>query len=168
MHSVMDVPAWRVRCDHLAEARVRITLKFFCEKAEQERGFYYHFMDSDTGKRIWKSEASSVDTAWLLCGVLHTRAFWENPEIQKLATEMLDRADTEVVAVCDPNRDSNDYIEWGKNGIRDTIRGLMGQPRWRENETGCPGGREVGREVVDATVGGKLTIFPKVEYESLF
>lgn len=25
-----------------------------------------------------------------------------------------------------------------------------------------------GREVVDATVGGKLTIFPKVEYESLF
>jgi|CXWJ01.1.fsa_nt_gi hypothetical protein len=28
--------------------------------------------------------------------------------------------------------------------------------------------RTAGREVVDATVGGKLTIFPKVEYESLF
>ncbi|WKZ47398.1 MAG: DUF115 domain-containing protein [Anaerolineales bacterium] len=28
--------------------------------------------------------------------------------------------------------------------------------------------RKAGREVVDATVGGKLTIFPKVEYESLF
>ena len=25
-----------------------------------------------------------------------------------------------------------------------------------------------GREIIDATVGGKLTIFPKVEYESLF
>jgi len=25
-----------------------------------------------------------------------------------------------------------------------------------------------GRRVVDATVGGKLTIFPKVDYESLF
>ena len=25
-----------------------------------------------------------------------------------------------------------------------------------------------GREVVDATVGGKLTIFPKVDYHSLF
>ncbi len=28
--------------------------------------------------------------------------------------------------------------------------------------------REAGREAVDATVGGKLTIFPKVDYESLF
>ena len=28
--------------------------------------------------------------------------------------------------------------------------------------------RKAGREVVDATVGGKLTIFPKVEYDSLF
>jgi hypothetical protein len=28
--------------------------------------------------------------------------------------------------------------------------------------------RKAGREVVDATVEGKLTIFPKVEYESLF
>lgn len=28
--------------------------------------------------------------------------------------------------------------------------------------------RKAGREVVDATVGGKLTIFPKVDYSSLF
>jgi hypothetical protein len=28
--------------------------------------------------------------------------------------------------------------------------------------------REAGREVLDATVGGKLTIFPKVDYNSLF
>lgn len=28
--------------------------------------------------------------------------------------------------------------------------------------------RRAGREVVDATVGGKLTIFPKVDYKSLF
>ena len=28
--------------------------------------------------------------------------------------------------------------------------------------------RKAGREVVDATVGGKLTIFPKVNYDSLF
>src|SRR5262249_28379355 len=44
-----------------AEARVRTTLQFFCERAPQEHGFFYHFMDSDTGKRIWRSEASSVD-----------------------------------------------------------------------------------------------------------
>ena len=28
--------------------------------------------------------------------------------------------------------------------------------------------RKAGREVIDATVGGKLTIFPKVDYDSLF
>lgn len=28
--------------------------------------------------------------------------------------------------------------------------------------------REAGREVVDATVGGKLTVFPKVDYNSIF
>ncbi len=28
--------------------------------------------------------------------------------------------------------------------------------------------KEDGREIIDATVGGKLTIFPKVDYESLF
>lgn len=77
----------------LAEARVRITLQFLCEKAPHERGFFYHFLDSDTGKRIWKSEASSIDTAWLLCGVLHSYAFWDNPEIRKFARELLDRAE---------------------------------------------------------------------------
>ncbi len=55
----------------------------------------------------------------------------------------------QIVAVCDPNTDSNDYLEWGKNGIRNQIRGYLGNPTWREDGTGCPGGREVGREVVD-------------------
>jgi len=55
----------------------------------------------------------------------------------------------QIVAVCDPNTDSNDYVEWGKNGIRNTIRKYLGNPTWREGQSGCPGGREVGRLVVD-------------------
>lgn len=55
----------------------------------------------------------------------------------------------QIVAVCDPNTDSNDYVEWGKNSVRNTIRGYLGNPTWREDATGCPGGREVGRLVVD-------------------
>lgn len=55
----------------------------------------------------------------------------------------------QIVAVCDPNTDSSDYVEWGKNGIRNLIRTYLGNPKWRENDNGCPGGREVGREVVD-------------------
>jgi predicted dehydrogenase len=55
----------------------------------------------------------------------------------------------QIVAVCDPNTDSSDYVEWGKGGLRNQIRGYLGNPSWRENDNGCPGGREVGREVVD-------------------
>ena len=77
------------------ETRVRTTLKFLCEQTDQEHGFFYHFLDSGTGKRIWKSEASSVDTGWLLCGVLHCGSYWKDPEIRKLSAELLDRADWE-------------------------------------------------------------------------
>jgi hypothetical protein len=28
--------------------------------------------------------------------------------------------------------------------------------------------KQAGRQVLDATVGGKLTVFPKVDYNSLF
>ncbi|MCH5375730.1 MAG: Gfo/Idh/MocA family oxidoreductase, partial [Planctomycetes bacterium] len=55
----------------------------------------------------------------------------------------------QITAVCDPNTNSNDYVEWGKNSVRNQIRTYLGKPGWRENEDGCPGGREVGREVVD-------------------
>jgi len=55
----------------------------------------------------------------------------------------------QIVAVCDPNTDSSDYVEWGKHGIRNRIRTYLGNPTWRENDNGCPGGREVGRQVVD-------------------
>ncbi len=79
----------------LAQARTRITLKFLCDRAEQEHGFFYHFMDSDSGKRIWKSEVSSVDTGWVLCGALHSGAAWNDPEIRKLSTELLNRTDWE-------------------------------------------------------------------------
>lgn len=37
---------------------------------DREHGFYYHFLDMETGKRAWQSEVSSIDTAILLMGVL--------------------------------------------------------------------------------------------------
>jgi hypothetical protein len=76
-----------------ARERVRATLRFLCDRSDQQQGFFYHFVDSSTGKRVWRSEVSSVDTGWLLCGVLHSRASWDDPEIRKLATELLNRAD---------------------------------------------------------------------------
>ncbi len=62
---------------------------------------------------------------------------------------LLAQPEIQIVAVCDPNTDSNDYVEWGKNGIRNGIRSYLGNRTWRENHSGCPGGREIGRQVVD-------------------
>jgi hypothetical protein len=62
---------------------------------------------------------------------------------------LLAEPQVQIVAVCDPNTDSHDYVDWSKTGLRDHIRGLLGNPSWREGRDGCPGGREVGREVIE-------------------
>jgi hypothetical protein len=94
--SALAIADSRRYLDHdKAEARTRTTLKFLCERAAQEHGFFFHFVDSSTGERIWKSEASSVDTAWLLCGTLHALAYWQDADIRKYASELLRRADWE-------------------------------------------------------------------------
>jgi len=63
--------------------------------------------------------------------------------------EALPHPAIQIVAICDPNRASNDYPEWGKNEIRDKIRSFLGDPSYGEGVVGCRCGREVGREIVD-------------------
>jgi predicted dehydrogenase len=62
---------------------------------------------------------------------------------------LLEAPEIQIVAVCDPNRDSSDYVEWSKHSTRNRIRRYLDNPSWRQADNGCPGGREVGREVVD-------------------
>ncbi|MGW8179740.1 MAG: gfo/Idh/MocA family oxidoreductase, partial [bacterium] len=62
---------------------------------------------------------------------------------------LLEAPEVQIVAVCDPNRDSSDYVEWGKHSTRGRIRRYLNNPSWRAGDDGAPGGREVGREVVD-------------------
>jgi hypothetical protein len=57
--------------------------------------------------------------------------------------------DVQVVAVCDVEKDGIHYLEWGKDQIRDTIRRLIEEPTWREGSGHVPGGRDVGKEVVE-------------------
>ncbi len=69
-------------------------MQFFANKANQEHGWFYHWMDVSTGDRKWDSETSSVDTAFLLAGVLTAgQYFSDDPEIPKLASEIYDRVD---------------------------------------------------------------------------
>ncbi len=78
-----------------AEARLRViqTLSSLWHRVPTHRGFYYHFANLNTGERIWDAEASSVDTAILLCGVLMCKAHFADEDIRKLAQAIYDRVD---------------------------------------------------------------------------
>ena len=56
-----------------ARDRVLNTLRFLWKKLPNQRGFFYHWANINTGERLWDSEISSIDTAILLCGVLTCR-----------------------------------------------------------------------------------------------
>jgi hypothetical protein len=74
-------------------SRVLNTLRFALTRAPSEHGFFYHFMNMQTGERAFQSEVSSIDTAIFLCGALTCRAYFDDPEIQDLATRLYYRAD---------------------------------------------------------------------------
>ena len=76
------------------EARVEKTLAFLLEDCPHEHGFLYHFLDIESGQRMFGSELSSIDTALLLCGVLTCRQYFSgNARIEALATTFYRRID---------------------------------------------------------------------------
>lgn len=78
------------------EARVEKTLAFLLEECPHEHGFLYHFIDIESGQRMFGSELSSIDTALLLCGVLLARQYFAgNTRIEALATTFYRRIDWE-------------------------------------------------------------------------
>jgi hypothetical protein len=62
------------------------------------KGFYYHFLDMKTGRRAWECELSTVDTSFLIAGMLAAAAYFnqlsENEqEIRTLADSLYRRVD---------------------------------------------------------------------------
>jgi hypothetical protein len=86
-----------------ARTRVEAALGFLVSRAPQEHGWLYHWMDARSGERVRNSEASSIDTALLLAGVLTARqAFNNDPAIVRAATELYDRIDFQWMLNDDP------------------------------------------------------------------
>ncbi len=62
------------------------------------KGFYYHFLRMDSGKREWNCELSSVDTGLLMMGIIFARNYYnldnevEN-QIREIAAALLGRID---------------------------------------------------------------------------
>jgi hypothetical protein len=91
-----------------AEARqlTLTTLRFFWNAPQGpqasgtagHKGFFYHFLDMQTGHRYRDTELSSVDTTILLMGVLFAGQYFDRSdpaerEIRKLSQALFDRAD---------------------------------------------------------------------------
>ncbi|HKN25382.1 MAG TPA: glucoamylase family protein [Candidatus Acidoferrum sp.] len=72
--------------------RVRSTLQFLYQMPNVH-GFFYHFVDMNTGQRWSNCELSSIDTSLLLCGVLTARQYFQDAEIQDLATKVYERVE---------------------------------------------------------------------------
>src|SRR5271170_7747047 len=74
--------------------RVRATLRHFAYNQEHVRGWYYHFVNRDSGQRAWASELSTIDTALLLAGVLTAQQYYrDDDEIRALASNIYNRVD---------------------------------------------------------------------------
>jgi hypothetical protein len=71
----------------------RQTLQFFLNQAQNEHGFFYHFLDPRTGKKTKHTELSPIDTAILLAGILFAAEYYEDPEIRQLADAIYERVD---------------------------------------------------------------------------
>jgi len=68
-------------------------LRFLRDRAPQDHGHFYHFLDMRTGKRVWNCEVSNIDTALLMAGVLTVRQHYPNSELASLANELFERVD---------------------------------------------------------------------------
>ncbi len=91
-----------------AEARNRVlaTLRFFWRAPQGSaptgmtgyKGFFYHFLDMDTGQRFEQVEISTIDTTLLLGGVLFCQMYFDaddagESEIRALADSIYARVD---------------------------------------------------------------------------
>ena len=91
--------AWCIADQHgwlpEGEARQRVlkTLRFVATQAPQEHGWLYHFMDARNGRRVWKCEASTIDTALFLQGALGAREYFNDGEVSELVNSIYARID---------------------------------------------------------------------------
>ncbi len=68
---------------------------------------------------------------------------------RQVNTGFVGRKDLQFVAVCDPNKDSQDYVDWGDWGNRNRIRRFLEEPTWGDKDTGIRAGRDVARKIME-------------------
>ena len=110
--------------------RTLATLRFFWTAPHSDaaagvtghRGFYYHFLDMQTGERFQTTELSTIDTGLLMMGVLTAQQFFDGAgpveaEIRALADSLYRRVEWDwavvrpprIVMAWHPERGFGDY-----------------------------------------------------------
>lgn len=94
---------WLARTD--AVQRSLAALRFFRDsdqsgspEATGYKGFYYHFLDLHTGRRVWRSELSMIDSALLIAGALTANRYFDansadEIELRKIVDVLFRRID---------------------------------------------------------------------------
>lgn len=99
--SGFSLSAWAVATQHgwtdreTALQHVRLALRFLADKAPRRHGFFYHFMEMDTGERAWKCELSPIDTGLFFAGAIVAREYFNDPETTALVDRLFHDVDWE-------------------------------------------------------------------------
>jgi len=121
-----------------AAKRVLTTVRFFHDAARDGerdgtgyRGFYYHFLDMGSGRRAWRSELSTIDSTFLLAGMLACATYFDREttverEIRDTAEELYARAEWDWA--CDGGvvvrhgwRPERGFIPYGWTGYNEAL-----------------------------------------------
>jgi hypothetical protein len=120
-----------------AAARARTALEFLCEAEQSDRpaatgykGFFYHFLDMESGRRMWQSELSTIDSAILFAGALAAVAFFDGPSaderrIRELGDTLYRRADWRWMlrdgVISHGWRPESGYLRYGWGGYNEAL-----------------------------------------------
>jgi hypothetical protein len=127
---------WMTRTS--AAERTLVTLRFFWNSAQSTqsdatgyKGFYYHFLDMRSGKRVWQSELSLIDTTLLLVGILVASVYFtentpEEEEIRRLADALYRRVDWQwsqggEATVRQGWKPDSGFLHYGWDGYNESI-----------------------------------------------
>lgn len=118
--------------------RTLTTLRFFADsdqgggpQATGHRGFYYHFLDMESGQRAWDCELSSIDSALLIAGMLAAAAYFQRDEddeaeVRRLAEHLYLRVDwTWMLAggstLCHGWKPGSGFLRWRWEGYDEAL-----------------------------------------------
>jgi len=90
--------------------------------------------------RGFVAPSDKLTMAHIGCGTEGTR---------ELVQGLIQDPRVQIVAVCDPVKDGDNYLDWAKNSTRDAIRKLLDDPNFNSKYSGIRMGRDQFQEVVE-------------------